>query len=69
MIKYAANDVIYLPKIYDIMLEILKGLKNLSITDVLKACELYLKYPNINESITQKTRDLPENSQIQGILK
>ena len=69
MIKYAANDVIFLPKIYYIMIEIIKGLKNLNITDIFKSCDLYLKYPTINEGITQNNRDLSDNSQIQGLLK
>ena len=69
MINYAANDVIYLPKVYDLMVEVIKGFSDLKISDVLSSCEQYLKYPNINEDVTIKTRDLAENSQVQGLLK
>lgn len=69
MIKYAANDVIYLPKIYKLMINIISGLKGLSIQHVLESCELYLQYPNLNKDINHKTRELQENSQIQGLIK
>ena len=64
---YAANDVIYLPKIYEIMLEIMN--KHMLLKEVLDACQVYLKYPDLNESLTLKTRLLQEHNQIQGIIK
>jgi ribonuclease D len=69
MIKYAANDVIYLPKIYNLMQNLIKETKTLTLNEVLDSCKLYLKYPDINLILTPKTRDLEENSQIQGLIK
>lgn len=69
MIKYAANDVIYLPKIYRSMISIIKDLNGVDLQYVMDCCELYLQYPELNNEITQKNRDLQENSQIQGLIK
>jgi ribonuclease D len=70
MIKYAANDVIFLPKIYNMMLKMIKTIKSLTITDVLNSCEAYLKYPDLNIDISIKMRELLEsNTQIQGLIK
>ncbi len=69
MLKYAGNDVIFLPKIYNLMLDILKDFKTLTITDVLNTCEVYLSYRDLNKDLTIKSRDLQENSQVQGMIK
>jgi len=51
------------------MIDVIKEIKNFSINDILEECDLYLKYPSINENITIKTRNLKEKSQVQGLLK
>ena len=69
MIKYAANDVIYLPKIYYVMTELIKNLNIITLTDVLETCNVYLNYPNLNKGLTQKSRDLILNTEVQGLIK
>jgi len=69
MLKYAANDVIFLPKIYYLMLDILKGMKKLTITDIFNSCESYLLYPTLNNNITINSRESQESNQVQGLIK
>jgi len=69
MIKYASNDVIYLPKIYYLMNEIIKDSKTITIEDIKKNSEVYLQYPELNMHISQNSRNLLDNSQIQGLIK
>ena len=69
MLSYASNDVIYLPKIFNIMLESIKKLPGISFDKVMEECQLYLKYAEMNISITEKSRLLIEDTEIQGLLK
>ncbi len=69
MIEYAANDVIYLPKIYEMMVEQIKENKTQTITEVVESCEVYLKYPEINLDISYNMREVDESSQVQGLIK
>ena len=69
MIKYAANDVIFLPKIYYVMTELIKNINTLTLSDILQTCNTYLNYPNLNKNLTQKTREIIVNTEVEGLIK
>ena len=72
MVKYAANDVFYLNKVY-IMFE--KNLrqnryKNLTYSEIFDACQNLLIYPRLNLKIKNYNKHLiPVKSEVDGLLK
>ena len=72
MIAYAANDVLYLPKLYNIFSKNCEENKNsnLSIRSISSLCEKYLDYCNINLSIKNYNKVSIEAGKIvEGLLK
>ena len=68
---YAGSDVLYLPKIYNIICECCeKNLNNLNINDISKECKKYLSYVNINLKIKNFNKtNIAINSIVQGLIK
>lgn len=69
---YAGNDVLFLPKLYDIFCVKCgnKSLKNTNVTKILDECSRYLKYVNINLNIKNFNKmNLERGTEIQGLIK
>jgi hypothetical protein len=70
MISYAANDVIYLPKVYTLMKEKVENFGNLlTIDNIIKESEVFLKYPTLNLFVTESNRFFMEDKEVEGIIK
>ena len=72
MIKYAANDVFYLLKVYELMKNNLdcKKYDNLTYDAIYLECQRYLHYPKINLVVKNYNKQLiPVGSEIEGLLK
>ena len=67
---YAGNDVIYLPKIYDIICDNCdrKIIKNVTVENIFDECKKYLKYVNMKIKNFNKTNIL-KGTEIQGLIK
>lgn len=71
---YAGCDVIYLPKIYNILLkkceeDSLKN-KNIKIENIFEECQNYLKYVNINKNIKNYNKmNLSIGTKLEGLIK
>lgn len=68
MIEYAANDVKYLPQLYEIFIEKFKE-KEKMIDDVFKECQKYLIYPKLNLNVKNFNRNTLKNQTITGLFK
>jgi ribonuclease D len=69
---YAGNDVIYLPKIYNIICSKCdkKIIKDISVDNIFKECEKYLKYVNINLKIKNFNKtNIQKGTEIEGLIK
>lgn len=67
---YAGNDVIYLPKIYEIIDNKCKQLKSVSMETIFNECNKYLAYVKLNLNIKNFHKmSIPINSTIQGLIK
>ena len=69
---YAGNDVIYLPKIYDIICDNCdrKIIKNVTVENIFDECKKYLKYVNINLKIKNFNKtNILKGTEIQGLIK
>lgn len=67
---YAGNDVIYLPKIYDIIHDRCRQLQNVSMESIFNECNKYLGYVKMNLNIKNFHKmSIPINSIIQGLIK
>ena len=69
---YAGNDVIYLPRIYDMFCARCekKLVKNLTIQNIFDECNKYLSYVKINLNIKNFNKtNIQRNSILQGLIK
>ena len=71
---YAGCDVIYLPKIYNILCKKCEenslNNKEIKIEKIFKECEKYIKYVNINKNIKNYNKmNLPVGSKLKGLIK
>ena len=69
---YAGNDVIYLPKIYNIICSKCdkKIIKDISVDYIFQECEKYLKYVNINLKIKNFNKtNIQKGTEIEGLIK
>ena len=69
---YAGCDVAYLPKIYEIICQKCENkiVKNITIKDIFKECEKYLKYLKINTNIKNYNKmNLAKGTRIKGLIK
>ena len=69
---YAGNDVIYLPKIYNIICSNVdrKIIKNITVQNIFDECKKYLKYVNINLKIKNFNKtNIQRGTEIQGLIK
>ena len=69
---YAGNDVIYLPKIYNIICSNIdrKMIKNINVQNIFDECKKYLKYVNINLKIKNFNKtNIQRGTEIQGLIK
>lgn len=69
---YAGNDVIYLPKIYDLInSNCAQGqYSNINMKMILSECNKYLEYAKINLKIKNFNKtNIQKNSEIQGLIK
>ena len=69
---YAGCDVFYLPKIYDLIVKKCeqKVVKKITLKDIFKECEKYLKYLEINKNIKNYNKmNLAKGTKIKGLLK
>jgi hypothetical protein len=72
MLEYTANDVIYLPKIYEIIKNVCdEGLyPTLTINKIKKESSKYLDYLEINLSIKNFNKiNIQKDKEIEGLLK
>ena len=68
---YAGNDVIYLPKIYNIICSKCdkKIIKDISVDNIFKECEKYLKYFNIYFKINNFNKtNIQKGTEIEGLI-
>ena len=69
---YAGNDVIYLPKIYNIICSKCdkKIIKDISFENIFDECKKYLKYVNINLKIKNFNKtNIQKGTEIEGLIK
>ena len=71
---YAGCDVIYLPKIYNILCKKCEenslNNKEIKIENIFKECEKYIKYVNINKNIKNYNKmNLPVGTKLKGLIK
>lgn len=74
MKEYAANDVIYLPKLYNLMKKNIKDLPEaegtITYQGILDECQKTLKYPKLNLNIKNFNKyNIPKGKEIDGMLK
>ena len=51
------------------MTELIKNINTLTLSDILQTCNTYLNYPNLNKNLTQKTREIIVNTEVEGLIK
>ena len=69
---YAGCDVLYLPKIYDLIVQKFeqKILKKITLNDIFKECKKYLQYLNMNKNIKNYNKmNLTKGTKIKGLIK
>ena len=69
---YAGCDVLYLPKIYDLIVEKCekKILRKVTIQQIFKECEKYLQYLKMNKNIKNYNKmNLTKGTKIKGLIK
>ena len=69
---YAGNDVIYLPKIYNIICSKCdkKIIKDITVENIFDECKKYLKYVNINLKIKNFNKtNIQKGTEIEGLIK
>ena len=69
---YAGCDVLYLPKIYDIICRKCdnKKVKNITMKQIFDECRKYLEYININQRIKNYNKmNLEKNTKLKGLIK
>lgn len=69
---YAGCDVLYLPKIYEIICDKIKKkiVKNLTIKQIINECNKYLQYVKINKRIKNyNVMNLSKGTKLQGLIK
>ena len=72
LIYYAGCDVLYLPKIYDLIVQKCenKMFKNLTLNSIFKECEKYLKYLKMNKNIKNYNKmNLTKGTKLKGLIK
>jgi ribosomal protein S1 len=72
LIYYAGCDVLYLPKIYDLIVQKYenKMFKNLTLNSIFKECEKYLKYLKMNKNIKNYNKmNLTKGTKLKGLIK
>ena len=69
---YAGTDVYYLPKLYDLFCQKIevKIVRNVTLPDIFKECQKYLKYLTINKNIKNYSKmSLTKGTKIKGLIK
>jgi predicted RNA-binding protein with RPS1 domain len=69
---YAGSDVLYLPQIYDLILQKCekKIVKKITIEDIFQECQKYLEYLKINKNIKNYNKmNLKKGTKIKGLIK
>ena len=69
---YAGCDALYLPKIYDLIVQKCKKkiLKKITIKNIFQECERYLEYLKMNKNIKNYNKmNLTKGTKIKGLLK
>ena len=69
---YAGCDVLYLPKIYDLIVQKYekKILRKITIEQIFKECEKYLQYLKMNKNIKNYNKmNLTKGTKIKGLIK
>ena len=72
LIYYAGLDVIYLPKLYNLIVQKYekKILKKINLSHIFNECEKYLQYLNINKNIKNYNKmNLTKGTKIKGLIK
>ena len=69
MKKYACNDVFFLPKIFNLMLDKIKNSSDITYESIINECQIHRRYTDLNLNITDKNRDFLENTELQGVLR
>ena len=69
---YAGCDVLYLPKIYDLIVQKCenKKFKNITLDSIFKECEKYLEYLKMNKNIKNYNKmNLTKGTKLKGLIK
>jgi ribonuclease D len=72
MKEYAANDVIYLPNLFNLFKENCekKMFNDIELKGITKECEKYLNYSKINLNIKNFTKvSIEKDKKIEGLIK
>jgi ribonuclease D len=72
MIKYASNDVVYLPKIYQLFKERIENnlFLDLTLKEIHSECQSFTEYPKINLNIKNFTKHkISPGNEVTGLLK
>jgi hypothetical protein len=72
MLEYTANDVLYLPKIYEIIKKLCDDgiYPSLTLNKITKESIKYLEYSEINLTIKNFNKiNIPKDKEVEGLLK